>query len=266
MSSGFITLFPPSGVVHYDLTAIFNIHTDGSGNLDFNVIGSASEFTFACVDEGAAQRIARYILSLKTNGATGEYAINASLNFPTGAITCALYYFDPQAPGWYMYLIGTNLTASAFVSFGGSTFQVDPANSSSTAIKTLLQSGPVPYGDYMVQTLWTDNSVLASWSTQLGFHYQVSTCTPNPFIMGTDDVLVNGSDFDNSTLGKVSCEGRVGCMAQDTGHCSATFVSVNQLSAPAGGWSGAGGSAPFVLFYRDSNSKQSNVINVASIT
>jgi len=264
--SGTITFPVSGGIARFTLGSIYNIHTDGSGTLKFNVIGTASEFDFTCADEAAARRIADLITSLQAADSSADFVVGENVNYPLPPIPAPngeFLYYDPLANNWFLKLRGTSMDSTAYINFAGVMREL------SSSSPTLLQSfvDKPAYGDLTLQYFDAKGNLLLT--TTIEFHYTLNTLVPNPFVAGVDNFVVNGLDFDNAALGTVWIEDFDGNAFDDnSGHCPATFVSQFQLSCPAADWNPGDGvtTSPLYAYYRDSGGKLSNVLYVSSIT
>jgi hypothetical protein len=264
--NGTITFpLPSNGIAKFALDSIYNVHTDGAGVLTFNVIAATTEFTFTCEDEAAAVRIANLIFTLREVGSDANFVVGDNVNYPlppAPATTNALLYYDYSNNRWYAESIGTGMGVVASVVFAGvnrSLVTVTP-----TYIKTEFIDKP-DYGSLAMDYVDSKGNVLGS--TTVEFHYTINTFTPNPFIAGVDDFVVNGSDFDGPTIGKVRVEEPADTVYA-SGYCPAILVNSEQISLPAVDWQPGDGVfvPPCVLFYEDSLGKISNRLYIDSIT
>lgn len=264
--TGTITFPLPSGIAKFALDSIYNVHTDGSGVLTFNVIAATTEFTFTCEDEAAAVRIAETIFTLKTAGSDFDFVVGYNVNYPLppipviDAVTIGYDYLENK---WFAEAYGTALDSTATVIFAGVPRSL--ASITPTKIKTEWIDKPA-YGVLEMDFIDSRGNFLTSATK--GFYYTVTTFVPNPFVGGTDSFVVNGSDFDNSLLGKVRIE-----EWNDTAYLSfyvdpVVFTSQFQLSCTAANWHAGDGVfiAPMCLFYIDSGGKESNRVYIASVT
>lgn len=267
--TGTITFpLPDGGIARFSLDSILNVHTDGSGILKFNVIATTSEFDFTCADEAAAVRIADLITKLQQTGSSSDFPVDDSINYPLPAIPTSvvtLLNYDYLNNRWNVTINGTNLTSVGSISVAGVT--ADIASLTATDLLTASIDKPA-YGTLDVDLYDSKMNFLVTFT--ISFFYTLNTFVPNPFIGGTNDFVINGSDFDNSTLGTVWVEDYPGAgLDFNSGSCPATFVSALQLSCPAADWNpgdGGAGSPPLFIIYRDSAGKLSNAVYAASAT
>lgn len=189
---GTITFNPAGGgVVHYDLSSISNIHTDGSGNLKFNVAGSTAEFTFAATDEGAAQRIAAQILNLKRIQSDDNYVVGPGINYASPTISNQFLIYEPLNNVWYLYLTGTNMGNVNSISFNGLSIPIDPVNSSSTNVQSTNLGSQPAFATYVTKLIDASGNVMVTAPSYV-FSVAITTCNPFP-PGGSVTCTVNGS-------------------------------------------------------------------------
>lgn len=266
--TGSITFnLPSNAIARFDLGSIVNLHTDGSGVLKFNVIGTDSEFDFTCADEAAAQRILHLIFDLKQQGFGTNYEVTDAVDYPLPPIPTtayALLYYDYLNNNWYVYADGTNMTSVGYVIFAGQKAMV--AASTATSIQSEIINKPA-YGVLELDYYDAKDNFLAT--TTINFTYTLTTFLPNPFVTTVDDVTIQGTDFNNSLLGTLYVDDRNhGSTFFDGYHCPATFVDTFNLSFPAADWLTGDGDIdpPLILRYRDSSGNLSNAVYVSSVT
>lgn len=265
--TGSITFnLPSNAIARFDLGSIQNVHTDGSGVLQFNVTNSATEFDFTCADEAAAQRILHLIFDLKQQGFGTNYEVTDAVNYPLPpipVITHALLYYDYLNNAWYIFVDGTNMDSVGYVIFAGVKAMLVSAIPSAIQSETINKPA---YGDLELDCYDARDNLLAS--TTISFHYTITTFLPNPFVVLVDNVTVNGSDFVNATIGTVYVDDVASGSVFFNGlNCPATFVDQFALSCPSGDW-GLGDDVttpPLILQYKDSTGKLSNAVYVSTV-
>lgn len=182
---------PSGGIARFRLEFIYNMHTDGSGVLKFNVVGTDSEFDFTCVDEGSAQRVLNYITRLQEAESTGNYNIDGNVNFASPTISNAYLIYEPLNNLWYLYALGTNMDNVTAIGFGGSQIDKDAGNSSSTNTQSVRLDGQPDFATYTLQLLDSFGEIMAESAS---FIFSVAVITCNPFPPGASATCtVNGS-------------------------------------------------------------------------
>lgn len=241
------------GIATFRLDSILNMHTNGTGTLQFNVVGSTSEFDYPCVDEGAAQRVLKYIVGLQNAQAAGSFTIGPAVNYASPAATTAFLIYDQFANKWYTYLVGTALSQMTTVTFGGLSYAVDTANSSSTNLQTVSMGGaPAAFGTYSIQLADSFGNSTAVAATII-YNVQLVTCNPAPTATGT--CTANGS---SGLVGGSTPNMKVGVFPtlSSVNAYATTAVSAGTLTFSIG----SALTSPVVLWYVPSSGLQSNYL------